>query len=759
MSRIVVLFLLLAGSASFAQRSASGLLEKRGDEEFFYFNYLQSAETYQKALRKDTANALLKIKIAESYRLAKQPEAAKHWYEKGFMSNDSQIEAAHKFNFSEVLISLGFSEEAKKWLLEYQDQVGQDQLVTAKLQGLNNHQILEKNRSLYALKPVDFNSSGMDFSPFPYKKGIVFVSSRHEKGISHLGEEEFLSLYYTEESEDGTYLKPEVLNKESITSYHEGPTVFFDSENRKIVTRNSFFKKSKIRDGSTNTLELAQSDLSASGKWTEPVTLSFASSDYSVAHPAISSDGSTLYFSSNMSGTLGESDLFVSQYQNGSWSTPKNLGAKINSPGQELFPYLYNDSILFFASTGHSGLGGLDLYSCNLRSSDLTVSNLGAPVNSRSDDFGIFLESNGSSGFFSSNRPGGAGEDDIYYFEEIQQFAEIQLYDSLTRDFIRDAKLTLISGDLIVGRTESDLVGSTEFRLSPLREYKLTISHKDYKSSEVELTPSLWPVNQQAQIKIYLTPLQQRISAKLSAPVETRERAALTNIISFSSSPLDIDVVAETTSQPIDTVAVATGDSFSFPLLKVIVVEIVNDLPSIIVVKNDSIYDFNLISASVLENSDLNIKLDIPHGAKRNDYEKIISEQIYSQDYRISRFLLIRSFFFDSGKNWIRNGACAQLDKIIEVMVTYPQIDVQLIFHSDSRGKEAFNLELSKRRSEEVTTYLTRAGIEMERILSRFVGESQLLNDCGDLADCDELLHQINRTTEFKLIVRKDNHR
>ncbi|MEX1240271.1 MAG: OmpA family protein, partial [Cyclobacteriaceae bacterium] len=583
---------------------------------------------------------------------------------------------------------------------------------------------------------------------------IVFVSSRPKKSNANAEAEDFLGLFYTEESEDGRFSAPEALDAGSVSTYHEGPVVFFENGNRKILSRNAFVKKSRIADGSVNTLSLAQSERMASGKWTDPVNLSFASPEYSVAHPALSADGKALYFSSNMPGTHGESDLFMSTYENGSWSAPRNLGVNINTPGQELFPSLYNDSILFFASNGHSGLGGLDLFACNLSSAELTVVNLGAPINSRNDDFGIFMEPGGSSGFFSSNRAGGAGADDIYYFEEIQPYAEIQLYDSLTRKYVRDAKLTLYTSGIIVGQTQTDLIGEAEFRLRPSQEYLLSISAPGYSPTQIKLTPALWPLNQQAEIKVYLRPLRSQAEMRASVGIHRRERSSVTNVISFTSSPLDVDLVADASSHAVALIDSVFVDSVSAPYLKVFAVEVVNNLPAIMLVKNDTIHELKGLSGSVMENPDLNVKIDIPRGAKRNDYEGIIREQITSQGYAISRFLLIRSFFFDSGKAWVRNDACAQLDKIIEVMLAYKEIDLEMIFHSDSRGTEAFNLDLSKARAEEVKMYLTQAGVKPERIITRFVGEGQLLNDCGDLADCDEMLHQINRTAEFKFLVR-----
>jgi outer membrane protein OmpA-like peptidoglycan-associated protein len=253
------------------------------------------------------------------------------------------------------------------------------------------------------------------------------------------------------------------------------------------------------------------------------------------------------------------------------------------------------------------------------------------------------------------------------------------------------------------------------------------------------------------RLPIYLEPTE-FADKHTTYGVRQQQRSGVTNVISFSSGPLDVDLQVET-PQP-QNQETNLPDSLALPALKVIAVEVINQLPALILVINDSIYHANAVSETTLESHQLGLTVDIPQGAKRHDYEGIIRKQVEAQGYSISRFLLIRSFFFDSGKTWVRNDASAQLDKIIEVMVVHPEMDLQMTFHSDSRGTDAFNLGLSKARAEEVVQYLGKAGIKRTRIFSRFVGESQPLNDCGDLADCDELVHQINRTAEFKFIVR-----
>lgn len=604
----------------------------------------------------------------------------------------------------------------------------------------------------YIIKAPGFNSPGMDFSPCEFNDGIVFVSSLSRKGTIQGDEEMFLNLFFVSEHADGSFSQPKPLNAANVSAYHEGPVTFYEDGKKMIFTRNTAVRKSKRHDGSVSPLELAQSEFLPNGKWSEPITISFAGQEHSVGHPSVNKHGTTLYFSSNMPGTLGQSDLFVTHFRDGEWTSPANLGAAINTTGQELFPFVYEDSLLFFASNGHGGVGGLDIFYYNLRGSDQSIYSMEAPVNSTADDFGIYVEPGLASGFFSSNRDGGKGEDDIYYFEEVQRFVQIQLYDSVTRTYVHEATLKLKEGLHTRQEIRPDLAGKAEFRLSPGRRYWLSILAPGYESKLIEVKGSL--ADQTAPLKLYLRPISQFKNGQVFSGIQTRERSGLTNVISFSSSPLDVDVVSESAGTPKEESFSEIPDSLSSTRLKVIAVEVINDLPALFIIRNDSIYELKHSVGAFLENKALGLEIEIPYGAKRHVYEEIIRKQVEAQGHDIGRFLLIRSFFFDSGKTWVRNDACAQLDKIIEVMGAYPHVSLQMIFHADSRGTEKFNLELSEARAVEVSGYLTNAGIKPERIMAKFVGEGQLLNDCGDLADCDELLHQTNRTVEFKFIIR-----
>ncbi|EMY3484293.1 PD40 domain-containing protein, partial [Flavobacterium psychrophilum] len=251
-----------------------------------------------------------------------------------------------------------------------------------------------------------------------------FASSRDHVGLvkssSKWTEEAFTDLYAADKSEDGTLSNPKKFSNSVNSKFHEDSPVFTNDMKTVYFTRNNY------KDGKTGKddrkvilLKLYKATL-IEGKWQDITELPFNSDQYSVAHPALSPDNKTLYFASNMPGSKGQSDIFaVSIISDNTYGTPVNL-AKINTEGRETFPFVTSDNELYFASDGHQGLGGLDIFATKLTKSGLPgqVINVGAPVNGPMDDFSFMIEKPSRTGYFSSNREGGLGLDDIYYFKE-----------------------------------------------------------------------------------------------------------------------------------------------------------------------------------------------------------------------------------------------------------------------------------------------------------------------------------------------------
>jgi outer membrane protein OmpA-like peptidoglycan-associated protein len=237
----------------------------------------------------------------------------------------------------------------------------------------------------------------------------------------------------------------EPLRKGINSRYHEGPLAFYSSYDSVVFTRNNFlngrFQTSKDK---TNKLKIyfANTRTDASDEWTNITEFPYNSNEYSTGHPALSTDGRSLYFASDMPGGYGGTDLYVSVFQNGRWSRPRNLGPEINTAGNEMFPFLDENNDLYFASNGHPGLGGLDIFIARSKGKDFTTPrNMGAPINSNQDDFGLIYSNDTDEGFFTSNREGGRGDDDIYRFTMKRCKFIIVAVNARTNEIITGAKV------------------------------------------------------------------------------------------------------------------------------------------------------------------------------------------------------------------------------------------------------------------------------------------------------------------------------
>jgi len=281
---------------------------------------------------------------------------------------------------------------------------------------------LDKTDAGFETGVTSLNSKYADFSPAFYDKGLVFVSARslaETRNGANAGDA-VLDLYYSELLPDGNFAEPRKFGDVLNTSSNEGPAVFFGADRRVIFTRNNL--KGKQRGGDEEVivqLQLFSSVLDTTAAvWKKPELLSINSDTYSLGHPAISKDGRHLYFSSNMPGGYGDTDLYVSDNVNGKWSAPKNLGPMVNTEGSEMFPFIHADTVLYFASDGLGGFGGLDIYRYGLQSQKLE--NMGAPINSGRDDFGLILDPSGEKGYFSTSRneSGAEKNDDIFFLKK-----------------------------------------------------------------------------------------------------------------------------------------------------------------------------------------------------------------------------------------------------------------------------------------------------------------------------------------------------
>ncbi|OWY24717.1 hypothetical protein C7N43_14840 [Sphingobacteriales bacterium UPWRP_1] len=405
-SLFFMLFLLAANcSNAFSQN-----LMKQANEYFERYEYTNAIDLYQQILKKDKNNAEALEKIAECYRLTSNYHKAESAYKKAAKYNPDQ--PILQFRYGQALMANRKYEEAIAVFEKYSELVPYDSRGWQFTQSCKSIKKLQLDSGQYNITSLPINSKGSDFSPSFFNDGLVFASGRNlsafEQKDGWTGEA-FLDLYYTEPQAEG-WTEPVVLPGKTNTPAHEGPATFNKFGTLMYFTRSATKGESK-KSGTVN-LKLYQAKW-VNGKWTDVDELPFNSNDYSVGQPALSPEGKTLYFTSDMPNGYGGKDLYKSEYINGKWTAPQNLGRSINTEGDEMFPTVQSDGTLYFSSDGLGGVGGLDIFVAVNKNGAWIVDNAGYPINSSMDDFGLILQPDKQKGYFSSNRPG-SRKDDIY---------------------------------------------------------------------------------------------------------------------------------------------------------------------------------------------------------------------------------------------------------------------------------------------------------------------------------------------------------
>lgn len=465
---------------------------RRADLHFQYFAYKSAANLYEQELNDDPDNAEIKLQVAECYRKMNQPDQSAFWYAQ-VIEQDKVIKPVHRLYYAQSLASIGKYDEAKVWYQKYSESVSGDSRASNELQALQNLNNFYLDSAMYDVAEIGVNSPVADFSPSYFQDGVVFVSDRGKSPLAHQtfswNERAFLDLYYSQISEDGNLQFPTKFYKGVNTKFHEGPLVFFEQGNKMIFTRNNYISKKigKSQEGIIK-LKLYQGEQQGGG-WANLNELPFNSDEYSAGHPAITEDGSTLYFASDMPGGLGGTDIYKTSFSEGKWSPPINMGKVINSEGNEMFPFISSDGKLFYASNGKGGLGGLDVFQAMSNDGEIVATkNLGYPVNTNGDDFGLILDGRRKSGYFSSNREGGTGDDDIYYLLINRVAVEAILVDKETGEPISDGSVTALEKNMQESIYMEKDGNKYLFDAIPGREYEFTGSKENYETNVVNLS-------------------------------------------------------------------------------------------------------------------------------------------------------------------------------------------------------------------------------------------------------------------------------
>ena len=396
----------------------------KGVAQYNDLAYVDATQTYLKVANKGYKSKELFQKLGDSYYFNANLKEANKWYAELFNLNEL-VENEYYYRYSQTLKAIEDYKKSDQILDKFHELSVNDIRGNLYNQQKDYKKIIDANSGRYEIKTTGINTSQSDYGTAFFGDKVVFSTSRDSTGVVKIQtkwtNQAFTNFYVLDRTDDNDLANPKRFSKVINSKFHEDTPVFTKDLKTVYFTRNNFTDgKVGKDDKQIINLKLYKAVLK-DGKWENVVELPFNNDSYSVAHPALSPDEKTLYFASNMPGTNGQSDIFrVSILGDNQYSKPENLSGGINTEGRETFPFITKDNELYFASDGHQGLGGLDVFITKIKS-DGTIGkivNLGAPINGPMDDFAFIIDNTTRKGYFSSNRAGGKGKDDIYSFIE-----------------------------------------------------------------------------------------------------------------------------------------------------------------------------------------------------------------------------------------------------------------------------------------------------------------------------------------------------
>ena len=431
------------GALSFGHAQDAGL--KKAEENFNNHSYALAIASYEELVAKGYESDVIFKNLGDAnFNNANYAKAAE-WYGKLFDLNAASVGAEYYFRYAQSLKSLEDYKKSDAFMRKFQKIKSQDSRARKFDENADYLEQIKSKTLRFSLKKININTKESEFAPSFYQGNLVFASARDTgllvNNIHKWTNKAYLNLYKADSTnEEGAFKIPEVFAKELNSKTHESSTAFTKDGTTVYFTRNNSKKGNFVEDETgLSRLKIYRATLQ-NGVWGMVTEMPFNSDNYSTAHPSLSADEKTLYFASDMKPSYGASDIFkVAINEDGTFGTPENLGKTINTEARETFPFMASEGTLYFASDGHPGLGGLDLYSYDFDTNE--VSNLGEPVNSKEDDFSIILNDEKLNGFFASNRAGGMGDDDIYAFTFEKLFPKTTEITSHINGTVIDKKL------------------------------------------------------------------------------------------------------------------------------------------------------------------------------------------------------------------------------------------------------------------------------------------------------------------------------
>ncbi|MVX36546.1 OmpA family protein [Myroides sp. LoEW2-1] len=632
--------------------------------------FADAIDSYEKLVKKGKASQEVVLGLANAYYENGLYIEANHWFEEAFgkIESSQEIEDLNNYyRYVQTVRTLGDYTVANAKMDLLADKFPEDGRIKKYLADPNYITEVNSNREGYKVKLL--NSVNTEFSEYGsalYKGEIVYASSQKSKfrkdKIHSWTNDPYTKLFSAPVRIDGYIGEVKPFAKKLDGNFNEANAVFSADQRAMYFSSNTRGDKNTRYSDGTMLVSLYRAYSFGQGKWGDVEKLSINVPHANSSQPALSPDQDWLYFSSDRPGGYGQSDLYrVKLYRDGTFGVPENLGDKINTEGRESFPFVSSDNVLYFASDGHPGLGGLDLYGVQIYEDGTfgEVVNLGNSINSSHDDFAMYLDPESKFGFITSNRPNGEGKDDLYFVRmklgtELNVAQEIRgkVVDQATDKPIWDAFVFLYDEKhRLIDQIEVDKRGEYKFTDVKInREYSIAAKAPGYNSAETAIDPVT----------------------------------------------KNVDIVVD----------------FALNRSKELVI------PG---------YEYG---GTTGYGDDVRVK-------EGDDLTKVLN---------------LQPIYFDLDKFNIRLDAQIELSKVASLMLNYPQLKLEVRSHTDATGPDAYNMRLSERRAISTVDWLVKQGISRNRIKGIGMGESQIMNHCKNNVPCSEREHQKNRRSEFIVI-------
>jgi outer membrane protein OmpA-like peptidoglycan-associated protein len=688
----------------------------KAEKAMQFLQYAEAIALYEAYLsKKDDQQVVLALAMA--YRKNRAYDRAAATFSR--VENWSGISPDYLLQYGRVLIQTSSCAEAQPVFDAYLERRPFDTRA-AKFRDVCDaiQKMKQREEGLTELISLGINTAFNEMAPSFYGNSLVFASDRLT------GKGAFWDLFIAEDPRSS--VSPASFPAPINTKRHEATATFSADSNQIFFTRSSAYA-TLSDDRRIVPLEILSASRKADGNWSEPASLPLAAPPFSAAHPCLSRDGKRLFFSSDQPGGYGGKDIYFSSWTGTNWGVPVNLGPAINTEGDELFPFFGADNRLYFSSDGHLGLGGLDIFFADVApdGENIYVENLGVPFNSAENDFALTIAPDGQSGYFSSDRPGGAGGDDIYGFQRLFKLVELEI--------LREDAKTPVSNFTI--QCDCEIRNGNLLRLPLQSCCFLEISAPGLTSRFVQICGTDPLIHSGKSYPIFLesekkTTLQGIVADEVSGmplpgvSIHIFENNA--RFLTLISSPEGL-FSAELPPNRCFSLRIEKGDYFTRMLDKPLCT--INDRDILKI--NLALQPFRVITPTSVNNP-VN-----PAGSTQAANEELtFTLQIY----------------YDQFSAEIREDAVPELERLWGILKDNPALKVEISAHTDTRGDRESNLRLSQKRADSVVKWLIQKGIPRRQLIPMGYGESQPIKPCPTSRSCLEEDHQLNRRTEFRVI-------